>query len=383
MTHYATLIYRERIRRHWSQEGLCKGICSVSYLSKIERGKAVPSEEILRLLLSRLDLLPDADLDAQARQKAEAAYELLFSGCFDQLKECVRATDVLQYRTTSAALDFKILLSFADGSCLPLAPETESCLDTRQMGLQRILQKRFQEAILLLPEAYTYYHAGAIFYEKGTYAQAMEYLNAGYDLAAKAGAPCLMLHCRLLSGNCYCNLLDTPNMLTHYQAARRLAAALHDQDALESIAYNIASAQIETGDYENARLYFSSVEHPSLMILHKLSICCEKTGRIREAFQALEQADSLESSYPPTALARKLCALVRYRLTYSDYLKQDEYGEALLSAFQECRETLPAGYASFHLPWVLEWYAASRQYKKAFELLADFPAYAHLIRINQ
>ena len=30
------LIYQERIRRNWSQQGLCKGICTVSYLSKIE-----------------------------------------------------------------------------------------------------------------------------------------------------------------------------------------------------------------------------------------------------------------------------------------------------------------------------------------------------------
>ena len=30
------LIRRERLRRNLSQEGLCKGICSVSYLSKIE-----------------------------------------------------------------------------------------------------------------------------------------------------------------------------------------------------------------------------------------------------------------------------------------------------------------------------------------------------------
>ena len=53
------LISRERLRNDWSMEGLCKGICSVSYLSKIENGKAEPSQQILQLLLARLDLATD------------------------------------------------------------------------------------------------------------------------------------------------------------------------------------------------------------------------------------------------------------------------------------------------------------------------------------
>ena len=46
-----TLIRRERLRRNLSQEGLCKGICVVSYLSKIEQGKAEAGEDILLPLL--------------------------------------------------------------------------------------------------------------------------------------------------------------------------------------------------------------------------------------------------------------------------------------------------------------------------------------------
>lgn len=34
------LIRQARLQRDWSQEGLCRGICAPSYLSKIEQGKA-------------------------------------------------------------------------------------------------------------------------------------------------------------------------------------------------------------------------------------------------------------------------------------------------------------------------------------------------------
>ena len=50
------IIRRERMRRDWSQDGLCRGICAASYLSKIEQGRVEASEDILRLLCKRLEL---------------------------------------------------------------------------------------------------------------------------------------------------------------------------------------------------------------------------------------------------------------------------------------------------------------------------------------
>ena len=50
-----------------------------------------------------------------------------------------------------------------------------------------------------------------------------------------------------------------------------------------------------------------------------------------------------------------------------------DYGAALMDVFNRCRRELPIGYAAFHLPRVLEWLTAGRQYKQAYELLRDFP----------
>ena len=56
MNYPGFLIERERLLKNWSQEGLCKGICAVSYLSKIEQGKAEASEEIISALFERLGI---------------------------------------------------------------------------------------------------------------------------------------------------------------------------------------------------------------------------------------------------------------------------------------------------------------------------------------
>ena len=47
------LIRSNRVKQKMSQEQLCKGVCAVSYLSKIEAGTAEPNEEILKQLFER------------------------------------------------------------------------------------------------------------------------------------------------------------------------------------------------------------------------------------------------------------------------------------------------------------------------------------------
>ena len=159
--------------------------------------------------------------------------------------------------------------------------------------------------------------------------------------------------------------------------AKRLAATLGEENSLRDIDYNIASTQIEAGNYKEAYAYFSSLENPGLMDLHKLAICCEKLGLKKEALAALNRARGLD---PPefigdVRLAENMLRLVRFRILNRDYLQSEIYHSLLFSVFYSCRKSLPVGYAVFHLPWVLEWYTSARQYKQAFELLRDFPEY--------
>jgi len=372
------LILWERLQKNWSQEGLCRGICAVSYLSKIEQGKAEPSAEITRLLLEKLGLRTDDKLEKLAAGVRDRAYEALFSGDETELRASMDELDPEACRATAAGLDLLLLARFAGRENGPLDGALEPAMDSRQLSLQRILQGRASDALRLFPSAFTYTQAGTADYVRGNYTAALDALETGYDLAAREGAARLMLRCKLLTGNCYSNLMDPENMLRHYAPARRLAEALGDRAVLRGIDYNIAASRIETGDCEGAYRYFSALEEPNLMSLHKLAICCEKTGRTEEARTALDRADALESDDPPTTLCREMCALVRHRLDRPDYLEDPRYGERLMACFDTCRRKLPSGYAVFHLPWVLEWLEASRQYKRAYQFLLDFPAYRKL-----
>lgn len=361
--YYSTLIRRERLRRNWSQEGLCRGICAVSYLSKIEQGRVSPSEDVLNALLNRLEL----PVDGEWEERVEEVYEAMFSGYLDDLR------DMLADLPPNAPLDFLLIRNWLDRTG-PLEPELEGCMEGRQLAIQRLLQGRYEEAIALCPNAFFYYSCGESAYTQGgNDPYILEQLQTAYDLAAREGRPIVMLLAQITMGNCYSNRVDMENMERHYLIAERLARALGEDVCLAEIRYNRAATQLEAGEYEKAYAFFSSLTDPNGLSLHKLAICCEKLGKPQEAVAALERAETAVRVEENGELLGKMCAVIRFRLEHPDYLSRPEYGEVLLDCFSGLRKKMPVGFAAFHLPWVLEWYKANRQYKLACDLLTDFP----------
>lgn len=374
------IIRRERMRRDWSQDGLCRGICAASYLSKIEQGRVEASEDILRLIYERLELPWYGGESAMSglSERLDELYELAYSGEFKALNAAVTALreEKPELLLSPAAADISVLSEIAAwrGEGADIDEAMEQYLAPRGLALLRLMQDRDAEAAAICPSALCSYWAGVAQYESGrSYTATVENLQRAYSLAAGEGRARLMMLSRAYIGNCYCNQLDVENMEAHYTVAERLATALHDAGMLASIRYNRAATALETGDYESAYRYFSALEEPTAMALHKLAICCEKLGRRDEAFSALNRAAAVEDTHMPAGLAEEMLSLVRRRLENPDYLRDADYGAALLDCFERCRRELPIGYAGFHLPWLLEWYTANRQYKLAYELMNEFP----------
>lgn len=374
--YFGLVINRERLLKNWSQEELCHGICTVSYLSRIETGKADPSDEILHLLFDRLGLVVDEAAEQESLDHAEEAYALLFSGMTDKLKEYLGQINIEKYRASCAGLDLLLLYKIAFPSDHGICTAHEGmyeCMERRQLALFRIIQGKQDEALLIYPNAYTYLQAGLANYNSGNYISSIDKLQTSYYLAAREGLAKIMLETKTALGNCYFNLLDVHNMYHHYETAANLAKAMDDRKALEHIAYYTASIRINMGEYEKAYRYFSTLEDPDILRLHKLAICCEKTGRRTEGLTALDRAEALNPDHDGETLTDLMCRVVRYRLEHEDYLEQDEYGELLLHCYNECLKERPAGFEVFHLPWMLEWYKATRQYKKICEFLSEYP----------
>ena len=374
MQYASFMIRQKRMEMNWSQEGLCKGICTASYLSKIEQGKAEPSDDVLMLLFARMGIEWKTAEHSSDGKMVEEAYEFLLSGETDRLKELVCDPEWKRYENSPWGLDYLLLSQCASENPQPVEEALEVCMNQMQLALQRSLQGRWEESIHLYPCGYFYVSAGLCCYHQGNVTKAMELLQTANELACQEGNVRIMLFARITMGSCYSNLQDYPSMLSHYQAARRLASALGAIEEVEGISYNIAATQIELGQYEQALDYFERRQDQSALSLHKLAICYEKLNQRQKALEALDQAACLEQVLPEHA-EEKICRVVRLRLTNEHYLDSEEYGQALMDCFETCKRSLPAGYCIFHLPWMLQWYEYHRQYKCAYELLQDFPEY--------
>ena len=368
------MIRRERLRRGWSQAGLCRGICAASYLSKLEQGKARPSPEVLALLFERLGL--QWALEPEVEALLARCRALLLEGDqagFRRSFSALQAREQTLMRSRQA-MDFLLLQAFYADEHRPLPEDCEPFMTPPQRALQLALKRDYAAATALEPAPFYRMMEGVDRYRQGEYALAMEALQQAYDRAAEQGLVRLMLLSRTYLGNCCSDLGSMEQLRQHYAVARRLALALEDDGLRTTIDYNLASSQLEQGDAAAAYAYFSGLEAPSVLALHKLAICCEQLGKRQEGLAALDRAETNAAAGEiAPELAQEMLALVRYRLEHPGYLHDSTYGTQLLDCFQHLRDTYPMGFTRFHLPWVLAWYKANRQYRQACRLLEEFP----------
>ena len=382
MNYGGFLIREKRLEKDWSQEGLCKGICTASYLSKIEQGKAEPSETVLRMLLRRLGIPWCGEGSGCTGEGMAEAYELLLSGERERLGAWMEQETWKQYQYSPWGLDYQLIDRLFNHQ-QPLEKELEGLMDARQLALQRVLEDRPEEAVRLCPCAFTYEQGGITYYERGNMAQAIEFMHRANALAGEEGRVRIMLQARITMGNCYADLMDVPLMTRHYEAALRIARGLGEEDILEDIAYNIAATDLQMGRYEKALAYLETTKaRPTMLSMHKLAICYEQLGQPENALEALGCCKGLKDR-SPEKLESEMLRTVYLRLTDPNYLDSQKYGDALHRSFSLCRSHRAAGFCLFQLPWMLQWYEHHRQYKQVCRLLQEFPEYRKISPLKE
>lgn len=362
-----------RLQRNWSQETLCHGICAVSYLSKIEQGRVEANEKLLSDLFDRLDIVWQESSDMKLLR--DELYEGIFSwnDKFTRQKMKLLDENWNQMSIGPCYADFVVIRAFHYRKPEWVPKELEPLLDNRQKALLALLQDQHEDAFRIYPCPLTALCVGEEAFRKGNYTLSLEYFQMAYDQAAREGYAHLMMFSQHYMAASYSDMGNFNAMYRHSRIAARLGRDLGAEDVVAVTAYNIAATKAEYGDYEGAYAYFSALEEPDALGLHKLAVCCEELGKKEEALAALDRAENMESE---SAMKREMCELVRYRLEHPDYLHDPVYGELLISTYERIEKELPSGFARFHLRWVTEWLTANRQYRKAFEFLRSFPGYS-------
>lgn len=377
-----TLIKRERLKRNYSQEGLCRGICVVSYLSKIEQGKVEAGEDIISALLERLGISCETDRGflKEAGKRIEELYEKLYAGSLVQEDVAVLQQEYNRYMASEYMLDVMLFIRLfsenEDGTETELAEYIE-CMSQRQYELYLYStceenQERLELLLKLNPNGFYLNVAGVFYWAKGEYVKAVEILNRAYQVSCEEGTAGNMLSAQMMLGNCYSSMEQKELMMKHYMIAKRLARALQKTEDLSTITYNIASTLLEWNQVEEALEYFKECSRRDALYYHKYAICMERLGEKQTAREMLKKGYATEDieQYP---IYGKMYEVVAYRLEHENYLEETEYEVILRECMKQIREQRPKGYEQFHVPYLIEVLEHQRKYKEICSLMKEFP----------
>ncbi|MBE0601911.1 MAG: helix-turn-helix transcriptional regulator, partial [Firmicutes bacterium] len=230
-----SLIRRLRLERRLSQAELCRGICAVSYLSKIEKGTAHPGDEITRLLFSALgvDFQMDESFLRDTRQALDDYFERT---CFMEPREAARdrlravEAQALQSPLTDA---YTLFMAF-DAMEREQWLQAQTLLDSLRYREEEMdehtlffyalargwiaddLEEKLawhSKANRLRPCAFVAHQMGECYHAHGRYQAAIDHLQIAYTRAADEGSPMILLLATNLIAICHADLYQEDLML--------------------------------------------------------------------------------------------------------------------------------------------------------------------------
>lgn len=389
------LIRRERLRQNLSQEGLCKGICSVSYLSKIEQGQVHAGPEIVERLLQALGLRAQIDVETEA-VAARALREY-----FDRFLLCTLSADgrdawldahagALESSPLALSIELYracIAMHTDDQAALAaaleaLSPFVDYLLDEQLFlyALGRALlcedgharEEAFAQAERLRPCALLFLWRAHFSFARGRYIQAGQEAERAYALACEEGNGTVLFDASFLLGCCYANQRHYPSMMRAFRRTLALAHTLRPASVGE-IEYNIGATCLELCRHEEARDWLeAALAHASsdgvenLLVRHKLALVYTHLGLCAQAREALAEARAFLSPDLP-AIYDRMLRVAEMRLT-PGYLDDPDYAALLRAVYDEAPGVLHFGFKQFHAGFLIEAYVHQRRYKDALQI---------------
>lgn len=393
------LIRSERLNRNLSQEGLAKGICAPSYLSKIEKGLVEPGREIIDRLFEALGVafVRDEALVREAERRLETYFFYADAG-----ESCTEAEAFLleqggRLERSEFALSFAVyrLYRAAEAQAWEEAREAEKrlkpfsdCLDAplrqrmliaraRVEGKAEHAARFLEEAAALSPNCVALYRQAECFYWLGRYWRGEELAGRAYALACEQGNPHIMIWSSYLLGNCACNRYDIREAQRQYERARALTRG-YREDMTDYVAYNLGSTYLELGDTQRALSCLTAARElendpwHNALLHQKLVIAHLEAGSREEAGQHMERAEACarDIANAPERELKMLGGMLRFaQLLFDPQCRElPEYEQVLTHLYVEAGEALGHGFGQFYGRYLIELYRRQHRYKDALRV---------------
>ncbi|MGL4799515.1 MAG: tetratricopeptide repeat protein, partial [Cellulosilyticaceae bacterium] len=401
------LIKKYRLDQNMSQESLCKGICAISYLSKIEAGLVTASPDIISLLFDALHIsyITDETFLAEGKDTLVAFFKAYF---FQYIDECQRLFNILlvdepKYLSSPLMLDYLFAKAFeaswhTPSDALSLIHDLssyESTLDESkhyyllflQGKLHMDLKRDYDQAISFFSQANNLRQTSPglallslCYFFKGQYPLSIDMNESAYKRAIDEGNISWALNICLTQAGSYSNMKNIYLMLKYYDRALNLCEGIGDLKYKEDIYYNLGATFLTLKDYAKALSYclhslaLARVNHREhISLYHKLALIYLEIGNKEEAssyltlaFEALAKDEEHQFS-----AMRKSLDIVAIRVEDPNYLYNPLYLETLEYVYNHIEKELHFGFKQFHGDYLITCYKANRRYKDALRVTEE------------
>ncbi len=382
-----TLLRLERLNRNLGQKEVCRGICVVSYLSKIENHQVQPDAAIINQLFNRLGIsyCSDADFVRTRQNLIDAYFDQLFYGLERKAREALLSDDQ-QLSFSPLALDW-LLVKAHEGE-LAAFEQLKNCVDlmtAEQFARFCLIRlpddeisaektERYQKAFRILNNSYSLGEVIRSYYVQGQYDKVHELAETCIALALEEGNTLNLALCYQLRGDAYaCQNMDQM-MLPYYRRAINLLQNTLWTEPLEFAWYNMGATYLTNGKYDLALSWLNKVSsQPSLGFLlpHKKALTYIRSGQIAKArpfltamgdWIALQQIEGCDVSVEQLMLRETEWE------TETGFLADPEFLALLEKLMILLKEKRHKGYRLFYRNILKETYCSQRKYKQALKL---------------
>ncbi len=389
------LIKKERLRKNYSQETLCKGICVVSYLSKIEKGVVKADDEIIKKLFEVLDI--EFQMDKSLLKEKEKIYYMMDESSLHReagIEKYIEENKAVLSKSI-VMIDFILLEFLGKFNTNKLAKndekkiieamyymdETQKYYANSIVGLYYLFhtknlekaKKYFYDARIFKKSSIPLYYYALSFYSGGEYLVAVDILYKVFSEAIEEGYLTIAINACIQLAACYSNQNNMYLMMKYYKQALNLT---NDDGLKDSIYYNCGASFLISKNYEEALKYLKMSEELRVKrdinrkdvfyVYHKLAILYDELNNLEEAkkYVVLAKAECKEEEF-----FKSMIKLVEIRCDNEDYLHDDYYGKLLKEVYDSAEKEIHYGFKIFHANYYIDYLKANRRYKEALEVL--------------
>lgn len=399
------VIKKRRLEKNLSQESLCKGICAISYLSKIESGQVTASEQVIQLLLQNLGVVLPDDFTG-SNEIANLIPNLWQHQYYGRTNEFMTLYEKLSaydhYLTYSIyAIDWYLLkvCAMQDQQNFEASSEMMEALDTYKpyftdlqshyysvfKGTQALSESEFKLALSYYERALQFHHNGVTLfyianaeYSLGNYINAIRLGSEAYTLLMHEGNLFFAIENTQILAAAYSNVKQLDNAVMLYNRLLNMGQFINDEKVLISVYYNLGATYLACKLYDKAfdlleklRPYLDSFDSWRFILCYQKLILCdlglERYDDARDKLRVVN--DKLKGhNYPKDHSLIISFQWLNHFMVTNNPINTTAYLEAIRATVDASRKDSHYGFTLFYSDYLIEALKAHRRYKEAFEI---------------